>query len=386
MDQAQYTTLMDVLNQVPDYRKRKGRLHRWMTLLSLIAMALVSAQRTPQAIARWIHEHRDDLFAVLPPSVSRLPSSATIRRTLAWLDVAALETALTAFHPPPTPAVARTMAPAPMPVQAVALDGKAVRGVGRGGRPCHLVSLVQHGDALVLGQVKVAHKRDERSAVPALLNGRDLRGKVVTLDALHTLRPTARQIRTQQGHYLMIVKKNQAALYDYLDMLFTLPAHPADHERWQTVGPTSEKGHGRLETRTLRCGNAHIEDVDWPDVQQVVRRECERITVKTGKRTQEVTYGLVSLPPEEAGAALIEAWWRGHWTIENRLHYVRDVSFGEDAGHAAQGTTAHALAALRNGLLKLFRQAHWLSVPDALAHYGAAVTRAAALIGLQVKT
>ena len=386
MDQAQYTTLMDVLNQVPDYRKRKGRLHRWMTLLSLIAMALASAQRTPQAIARWIHEHRDDLFAVLPLTVSRLPSSATIRRALAWLDVAALEAALTAFHPPPTPSVAPTPAPAPTRLQGVALDGKAVRGVGRDRHPCHLVSLVQHGDALVLGQVEVAHKRDERSAVPALLKGRDLRGKVVTLDALHTRRPTARQIRTQQGHYLMIVKKNQAALYDYLDMLFTLPAHPADHEEWQTVGPTTEKAHGRLETRTLRCGNAHIEDVDWPDVQQVVRRECERITLKTGKRTHEVTYGLVSLPPAEAGAGLIEALWRGHWTIENRLHYVRDVSFGEDAGHAAQGTTAHALAALRNGLLLLFRHAHWPSVPDALAHYGASVVRAAALIGLQVKT
>lgn len=70
MDHAQYTTLMDVLNQVPDYRKRKGRLHRWMTVLRLIAMGLASAQRTPQAIARWIGEHRTDLFAVLPPTVS----------------------------------------------------------------------------------------------------------------------------------------------------------------------------------------------------------------------------------------------------------------------------------------------------------------------------
>lgn len=386
MDHAQYTTLMDVLNQVPEYRKRKGRLHRWMTLLSLIAMALASAQRTPQAIARWVGEHRADLFAVLPPSVSRLPSGATIRRALARLDVAALESALTAFHPLPAPVVTLTQSPTPAPLQGVAIDGKAVRGVGRDGHPCHLVSLVQHGDARVLGQVEVALKRDERSAVPALLDGRDLHGKVVTLDALHTLRPTARQIRTQNGHYLMIVKKNQAALYDYLDMLFTLPAHPADHEVWQTVGPTTEKGHGRLETRTLTCGNPHSEDVDWPDVQQVVRRECERITIKTGKRTHEVTYGLVSMPPQEASAATIEALWRGHWTIENRLHYVRDVSFGEDAGHAAHGTTAHALAALRNGLLMLFRHAHWPSVPDALAHYGASVARAAALIGLQVKT
>jgi len=384
MDRAQYTTLVDVLKQVPDYRKRKGRQHRWMTLLSLIAMALASAQRTPEAIARWVREHRDDLFAVLPPSVSRLPSGATLRRALARLDVAALEQALAAFHPPSAPAPMPT--PIPAPLQGVALDGKAVRGVGRDGHPCHLVSLVSHGDATVLGQVEVALKRDERSAVPVLLKGRDLRGKVVTLDALHTLRPTARQIRAQNGHYLMIVKKNQAALYAYLDMLFRLPAHPADHEVWQTVGPTTEKGHGRLETRRLSCGNAHIEDVDWPDVQQVVRRECERIVLKTGKRSCEVTYAMVSMTPAEAGAATIERLWRGHWTIENQTHYVRDVTFGEDAGHAAQGNTAHVLAALRNGLLTLFRHAHWRSIPDALAHYGASVARAFALIGLEVKT
>ena len=140
----------------------------------------------------------------------------------------------------------------------------------------------------------------------------------------------------------MIVKKNQAALYDYLDLLFTLPAHPADQEVWQTVGPTTEKGHGRLETRTLTCGNAHIEDVDWPDVQQVVRRTCERIILTTGKRTREVTYGLVSMTPAAAGAATIAALWRGHWTIENRLHDVRNVSIGEDADHAARGTTTPA--------------------------------------------
>src|SRR6266508_1303097 len=380
MDRAQYTTLVEVLKQVPDYRKRKGRQHRSLTLLSLIAMALASAQRTPQAIARWVREHRDELFTALPPNVSRLPSGATLRRVLARLDIAALEQALAAFHPPPAPAPAPT--PTPAPLQGVAIDGKAVRGVGRSGHPCHLVSLVQHGDATVLGQVEVALKRDERSAVPALLKGHDLRGKVVTLDALHTLRPTARQIRAQNGHDLMIVKKNQAALYAYLDLLFTLPAHPADREVWDTVGPTTEKGHGRLETRRLTCGNAHIEDVDWPEVQQVVRRECERIILKTGKRTTEVSYGLISLTPDEADAATIEAFWRGHWTIENQLHYIRDVTFGEDAGHAGQGATAHVLAALRNGLLRLFRHAHWTSIPDALAHYGASVVRAFTLIGL----
>src|SRR5512134_3147810 len=109
MDRVQYTTLVDVLKQVPDPRKRKGRRHRWVMVLSLIAAAMASAQRTPQAIARWIGAHRLEVLAALPPSVSRLPSAATIRRVLALVDVARLEQALAALAPPAQPA---TPAPA----------------------------------------------------------------------------------------------------------------------------------------------------------------------------------------------------------------------------------------------------------------------------------
>src|SRR5262249_13844566 len=153
---------------------------------------------------------------------------------------------------------------------------------GRDGHPCQLVSLVEHSSATVLAQEQVAYKRDERSAVPLLLAQRDLRGKVITLDALHTLKPTARLILSLGGDYLMVVKKNQRTLYEFLDLLFRLPALPCDHEVWDQAGPRSEKGHGRLETRTLISGNAHIEDVEWPGVAQVIRRECERIELKSG--------------------------------------------------------------------------------------------------------
>jgi len=183
-----------------------------------------------------------------------------------------------------------------------------------------------------------------------------------------------------------VVTKNQGTQYEFLNLLFSLPPDKADHEVWDQAGPRSEKGHGRLETRTLISGNAHIEDVDWPSVAQVMRRECERIELKSGKLTREVSYGVTSLAPERADAAALEALWRGHWTIENRVHYVRDVSFGEDGGHAAAGSTAHALASVRSVLLELFRRAGWRFVPDALAHYGASVRRALSLVGLFVNT
>lgn len=387
MVQLQYSGMLERFKDVPDPRTRPNRLYPWPFLWGLIGAAMASACQTPAAIARWIKEHHDELLAALPPTLVRLPCESTIRRTLACVDASRLDAALTLLPTPVPPAPVQEV-PADPATSLVgqAIDGKSVRGVTRDGHPCLLVSLVEHGSATVLAQEQVARKRDERSAVPVLLAGRDLRGIVITVDALHTLKPTARLILDADGDYLMVVKKNQATLYEFLDILFSLPAHPSDHEVWDQVGPSSEKGHGRLETRTLISGNAHIEDVEWPGVAQVIRRECERIELKTGKLTRVVSYALTSLAPERASAATLEALWRGHWTIENGLHYVRDVSFGEDAGHAATGSTARALASVRNALLYLFRRAGWHLVPDALAHYGASIPRALTLVGMNVNT
>lgn len=385
MVQLQYSGMLERFKDVPDPRRRPNRIYSWQLLWALIGAAMASACPTPTAIARWIRAHRDELLAVLPATLVRLPSESTIRRTLAQVDPSALDGALTAM-PEPMPTPPPPLADGAPSLQGYAIDGKAVRGVGRNGSPCLLVSLVAHGSGRVLAQAEVAHKRDERSVVPQLLHGRTLDRAVLTMDALHTLKKTAHLTLELGGNYLMVVKKNQGTLYEFLDLLFTLPSHPSDREVWDQVGPISEKGHGRLETRTLISGNAHIEDIDWPGVAQVLRRECTRVDLKTGKVTREVSYGLTSLSPAQAGAAALAALWRGHWTIENRLHYVRDVSFGEDAGHTAAGSTAHVLASVRNALLMLFRQAGWRFVPDALAHYGAAVRRALALVGLNIST
>ncbi len=97
--------------------------------------------------------------------------------------------------------------------------------------------------------------------------------------------------------------------------------------------------------------------------------------------TQEVSYGVTSLRPAEASAAEVEALWRGHWTIENRVHRVRDGTFGEDAGQARAGRAPQALAALRNGVLGLLRSRGWTNIAAALRHYGAYAPRALRLLG-----
>ncbi len=102
----------------------------------------------------------------------------------------------------------------------------------------------------------------------------------------------------------------------------------------------------------------------------------------TGKVSREVTYGVTSLAPEEASAEEMEGLWRGHWGIENKVHYVRDETMGEDRGQMRRGQAAQALAALRNGLLSLLRSQGVTRIADALRHHGSSVEEALALIGV----
>jgi predicted transposase YbfD/YdcC len=382
MDEPQYSTLMEALADVPDPRKARGKQYSWTLLLTLVRSALASGERSGHGIATWVAEHATTLLLWLHPERGRLPSEATLRRALRRVDVAALEQQLAHYtHSFQDAAPGQCLiSPHDEILQGQALDGKAVRGACAHGVPTHLLSLVQHATGLTLAQVAVEHKSNEITAAPALLKGRVGPGTVTTLDALLTQRRLAEQIVAEGGYYLMVVKRNQRTLYEDLALFFQLPAIAADQEQADRI-VTLSKGHGRLETRTLECSTAGADYLVWPGIGQIVKRSCERVLLKSGKRSVEVSYGLTNLRADEAGAAQLEALWRGHWTIENRKHYVRDVTLGEDAGQAYRGNTPQALAALRNALIDLMRHHGWSNLADALRHYGASVPRVLALIG-----
>src|SRR5918998_5631741 len=378
MDEYKYSTLMDAVVDMPDPRKARGKRHSWALLLTLISAALLSGQRSGRAIGQWVADHSLELKTRLPLGYRPLPSTSTLRRALHTLDVTGLEARLAHFaqqaEPPPPPVAAA-------PWQGHAVDGKAVRGANRHGAQVHLVSLVQHGTGRVLQQVRVRDKSNEITAVPRLLDGRDLRGTVTTMDALLTQQAIAQQILDQAGHSLMVVKANQPTLYAASDLVFTLPPPPLPAHHLETV-TTINKGHGRLQTRTLERTCALNGYLDWPGVGQVLRRTCQRILLKTGEVSEEVRYGIASLSWQEASAAQIEALWRGHWGIENKVHYVRDVSLGEDAGQVHMGQAPQALAALRKGLLTLLRNSGVTNIADPLRHYAASLQETLAFIGV----
>ena len=112
-----------------------------------------------------------------------------------------------------------------------------------------------------------------------------------------------------------------------------------------------------------------------------MRRRYQSVRLKTGEVSSETTYGITDLRITEVSAPQLEQLWRGHWTIENKVHRVRDVTMGEDANQTHAGSAPHALAAFRNAVLNLFRQQGWNNIADAFRHYGASVDRALALIG-----
>ena len=204
-------------------------------------------------------------------------------------------------------------------------------------------------------------------------------GVVVTLDAGLASPTLAQQILQQGGQYLMVIKRNHGQLYEELTWFFASPPLPCE-QPWQET-TTLTKGHGRLETRHLTC-TADLDDyLTWPGVQQVLRRECERLELKTGKVSTAVTYGVTSVAPGTATPLDVEGWWRGHWTIENRVHYVRDVTMGEDGHQMHTGQAPQALAALRNTLLTLLRGAGWTNIAAALRHFANVPTEALQFIG-----
>jgi len=248
MDQPQYSTLLGALAAVPDPRQARGKRLEWTLILGVIASAVLSQQRSAAAITHWVQSHAPLLLLAFQPRRGRVPSAATIRRALRHIDVDQLEHHLAQLRGAIPAPRSSTM---PAPPRGAAVDGKYVRGAGTHGCPTLLVSLVTHAPTRVLAQRRTDPHQHEGKAVAQLLTGRDLTGVVVTLDAGLTDPKLARHILAQGGHYLMVMKRNQARLYEEMAWYFDTPPLPCDRP-WRT-SETLSKAHGRLEHRRLTC-------------------------------------------------------------------------------------------------------------------------------------
>jgi predicted transposase YbfD/YdcC len=233
------------------------------------------------------------------------------------------------------------------------------------------------------GELAEQKVQAELSLAPDLLRRVPLEGRLVTGDALYCQHVLCAQIRQAGGHYLFVIKANQPELLAEVALLFDQPP-PGE---CFTTASSHRSQHERHEVRTLTASAAladYLSELGWAEARQVLRLES-RVThlrgARAGQTTQLVRYFLTSLGPHVPARRLLRLV-REHWHIENRLHYVRDVTLGEDASQIRSGAAPEVLAALRNALLGLLRQHAYANIAAALRHFAWSPGAALCLLGL----
>jgi predicted transposase YbfD/YdcC len=376
------SALVARLSQVPDRRGARGRRHPLVVVLALAACAtLVAGVDSVTAIWQWAARSSQDKLRRIGARRDGLtglfivPSERTFRRVLQNLDGDALDAATCGWvadvvhGQAPSPQIVPTPGPAereqrraaqhalehPAPagtLPGAALDGKAAKGARTDGGPVFLVGAITHDRGVVLGQRQVASKRGEGSAARDLLCGLNLPGMVWTLDALHTTRKTAHLITGKlEGHYVLILKGNQPLARAAAAHLLAGP----DSEWSATTAVGEDRGHGRTERRTIRTAPA--DDRLFPGARQVFRLRRDVGDLDGVWTSKQVVYGVVSMPPQLAGPQHLNYYERAHWVVENRLHWVRDLTFHEDNSQLRTGTAPRAMATFRNLAIGAFRLA-----------------------------
>jgi predicted transposase YbfD/YdcC len=240
----------------------------------------------------------------------------------------------------------------------VAGDGKELRGAkNAGGRRTRLLAACEHATGVVIGQVEVGAKSNEIPKVKDLLDQiGDVSGMVFTFDALHTQDHTAQLITSRGADYVLTVKANQPGL------LASCLAQPWNRATSHT---TMTKGHGRI-SQWVSKAVVPNQWVYFPNVAQVAQITRHRKTTKG--ESVDVCHVVTSVGPDRAGPDQIAAWVKGHWTIENQAHWVRDVTYDEDRSQLRRGNVPRVMATIRNTAITLIRTTGTTAIAQTQRH------------------
>lgn len=347
--------------QITDGRKKRGLRYPLAVLLSLIVLAKLSGETSLSGVVEWARHRQAWLAATFHWAVPRCPCFSTYTYALGKLSAEEVTSVLAQAF---CRAEARRRCgaePARLHFQGgraskahLALDGKTLRGtLGHPGPhqpPVHQLACYEVATGIVLATCVVQHKANEISALDHLLTPALVNGRIISADAMHTQRRFCEQVTRWGGAYVLIAKDNQPTLHEDLALFFEEPPVPCAN--WHSV-TTLDKGHGRLERRTITT-STELRDWfarDWCGIEQVFRIE-RKVSQPAGIR-QEVAYGITSLSPQQAGPGEIGQLVRRHWEIENRLHWRRDVTLREDASQVRTGQAPVILAVLNTAILAL---------------------------------
>jgi predicted transposase YbfD/YdcC len=361
-------SLYTCLCRLSDSRHARGVRYALVTLLMFVILAKLAGEDRLAGIADWVHHRRDALAEALHLRQPRAPHRTTYSRILGRvIRVEDFEQVVREFFAQPPQAGHSVI---------LTLDGKTLRGTIPAGatRGLHLLAAFLPGEGWVIMQVEVDRKENEITAAPRVLNCLDLRGKIVTGDALLAQRDLSIQIVAGGGDYVWTIKDNQAQLRQDIATLFEPETcvkgfSPALSDF--RSAHTTEKAHGRLEQRRITVSSELKGYLDWPSAEQVFKLERRFQRMKDGKITQEVVYGVTSLTAQEASPRRLLEIVRTHWQIENGLHYRRDETLREDWCHLRLGHAPHMMAALNNLVLGLLLRRGVKNVPEARRAYAA---------------
>jgi predicted transposase YbfD/YdcC len=359
VDTGQVTVLAELFTQVTDPRKARGVRHRLSAVLTVLTLALLCGARNFRQAADRVAELPQVLLAAAGArrhpvlAVWLAPSRDTLRRVVEAVDAAAVDRLVCAW-------LAQRIGPRSL--AGLSLDGKTVRNSGGGtDTDVQLFSAMRHDQAVVIAQVRVPADTTEVTQIRALLDPVDLTGLVVTADAAHPSAETAAYLRGRDAHYVFTVKANKPTLLSAI--ADRLPAATSD----TCAYTTTERRSGQHITRQI--WTAEATGIDFPDAAQVFRLRRDTFDA-TGQRTsKQVIHGITSL--NAATAADLAGYSRAHWGIENKIHWVRDVLYGEDDHHAYLGAVAHTMAALRNLAIALIRLAGHTRIKQILERHHA---------------
>lgn len=340
--------LMAAFNDLPDPRTRACP-YPLDELLLVALCAITSGAEHWVEVVHWAH-HRLDWLKQFLPFKHGIASHDTFTRVFSLLDAKAFESCFIGWMKRLCPELAQ---------QAIAIDGKSVRRSYRAdGRMVHLVSTWYSAAGVVLGQVKTADKSNEITAIPQLLDALDIQGATITLDAMGCQHSIAQKIVDRGADYVLAVKDNQPTLSQALQEWFAgLDGGRLLDQSMQTHTAT-DSSHGRVQTRrcVVSADVDWLKDIgqDWVGVKSVVMVHTTRAPASGKSKPEELKRYYISTLSVQAVA--FNNVIRGHWGIENELHWVLDVAFREDDCRIRTGDGAQNFAILRRIALNQLKQ------------------------------
>jgi predicted transposase YbfD/YdcC len=346
---ATAVSLRECFGELHDCRREHRKLHLLWDLIALTICAVVSGSDNWVEVETYGHQKHRWLTGLLELP-NGIPSHDTLGRVFALIDPQAFQRCFRRWTEALVEATNGRL---------VAIDGKTLRGshdAADGRPPLHLVSAWAHDNHLVLGQVAVQDKSNEITAIPELLKLIDIAGAVVTIDAMGCQKEIAAKIVEGGGDYVLTLKDNHPILASEVTELFSAALDNDFADVPHSEHTTHDQDHGRTETRHYYQLKAPVELLknhpDWKKLKTVGMVFRER-QVGSDEPTMETHFYLCSLP---LGAKGFASAVRGHWGIENNLHWQMDVSFGEDANRTRDGHGPENLSLVRRIAAFLLKQ------------------------------